>query len=352
MKTIKHNKPLVGIEEAKAINNVIKSDWIIGNSQVRKFEKSVARMNKFKYAVAVNSGTAAIHLALLSLGIKESDEVILSAFTVADPLNAINYIGAKTVLVDVEKDSFDMDIEEVKRKITKKTKAIIVPHMLGSFAKIEELENLGIPIINDCAQSLGGIYKNQPIGSYGDLTIFSFYATKVITTGQGGMILTNNKNRAEFLKDIIDYNGRTNYRVRFNYPMTDISAALGNVQLKKLDGFIKKRREIGFRYQEAIKEKKISFYPNYKDNNSNYYRFVLKFNSNKKRTDARKIFIKNKITAIVPIKEYELLYNCLSENKNDYPNSFEMANACLSIPIYPALKEAEIKRIVKALKSL
>ncbi len=352
MKTIKHNKPLIGKDELNAINDVIKSEWIIADSQVKKFEKSVAKMNNFKYGIALNSGTAAIHLALLSLGLKESDEVILSAFTVADPLNAINYTGAKTVLVDVEKNSFDINIEEIKRKITKNTKAIIVPHMLGSFAKINELENLGIPIINDCAQSIGGIYKGKPIGSYGDLTIFSFYATKLITTGQGGMILTNNEKRAKFIRDTIDYNGRRNYKVRFNYPMTDISAAMGNAQLKKLDSFIKRRREIAKRYKVAISNKEISIFPSIDEDYSNSYRFVLKFNSQKKRNNAKKIFIKNKITAIVPIKEYELLYNCVGENKKDYPNSLEMANTCLSIPIYPALSEAEIKRILKVLRSL
>ena len=352
MKTIKHNKPLLGTQESKAINDVMKSEWIIADSEVRKFEKSVAKMNKFKYAVAVNSGTAAIHLALLSLGVKESDEVILPAFTVADPLNAINYTGVKAVLVDVEKNSFDIDVDQIKRKITNKTKAIIVPHMLGSFAKIDELEKIGIPIINDCAQSIGGIYKGKPIGSYGDLTIFSFYATKLITTGQGGMVLTNNKNRAKFMRDTIDYNGRTNYKVRFNYPMTDISAAMGNAQLKKLNDFIKRRREIAKRYKSAITNKEISTFPNLDENYSNFYRFVLKFKSQKKRDEAKKIFIKNKITAIVPIKEYELLYNCIGENKNDYPNSLEMANTCLSVPIYPALKDSEIKKIIETLKSL
>lgn len=352
MKTIKHNKPLLGKDELNAINDVIKSEWIIADSQVKKFEKSIAKMNNFKYAIALNSGTAAIHLALLSLGIKESDEVILSAFTVADPLNAINYTGAKAVLVDVEKNSFDMSIDEIKRKITKNTKAIIVPHMLGSFTKIEELENLGIPIINDCAQSIGGIYKGKPIGSYGDLTIFSFYATKLITTGQGGMILTNNEKGAKFIRDTIDYNGRKNYKVRFNYPMTDISAALGNVQLKKLDSFIKRRREIGARYEDAVKDKDILFFPNYKSDYSNYYRFVLKFNNQKKRDNAKKIFIKNKITAIIPIKEYELLYNCIGANKKDFPNSLEMADTCLSVPIYPALKESEIKRVISVLNSI
>ena len=352
MNIIKHNKPTLGKDEIIAINEVLKSEWIISDTVVRKFEKSVAKMNKFKYAVAVNSGTAAIHLALLSLGIKKSDEVILSAFTVSDPLNAINYTGAKTVLVDVGKGSLDMNIDEIKRKITKKTKAIIVPHMLGSFAKIEELESLGIPVINDCAQSIGGIYKGKPIGSYGDLAIFSFYATKLITTGQGGMVLTNNKKRAKFMRDIIDYNGRRNYKIRFNYPMTDILAAIGNVQLKKLNDFIKRRRGIAKRYKSAIINKEISTFPNLDENYSNFYRFILKFNSQKKRTDAKKIFLKNKITAIVPIKEYELLYNCLGENKKDYPNSLEMANTCLSIPIYPALKESEIKRIVEVLNSL
>ena len=134
--------------------------------------------------------------------------------------------------------------------------------------------------------------------------------------------------------------------------MTDISAAMGNAQLKKLNDFIKRRREIAKRYKSAITNKEISTFPNLDENYSNFYRFVLKFKSQKKRDEAKKIFIKNKITAIVPIKEYELLYNCIGENKNDYPNSLEMANTCLSVPIYPALKDSEIKKIIETLKSL
>lgn len=352
MNKIAHNKPSLDKKELLAVKKVMESSWIIGGSEVKKFENKIAKMNNFRYAIALNSGTAAIHLTLLALGVKENDEVILSAFTVADPLNAINYIGAKTVLVDVEKNSFDMNIDEIKNKITKKTKAIIIPHMLGSFTKIDELKNTGIPIINDCAQSFGGVYKNKPIGSYGDFAIFSFYATKLITTGQGGMVLTNNKKHADFIRDIIDYNGRDNYKTRFNYPLTDISAAIGNVQLVKFEKFIERRRKIGARYQDALKDKEILFFPNYKKNYSNYYRFVIKFSNQIKRDEVKKHFEKNKISAIIPIKEYELLYNCLGQEKKNFPNAKEMADTCLSIPIYPALKENEVKRIIRILKSL
>lgn len=352
MKMISHNKPWLGKEEARALGKVVKSEWIIEGSEVKKFEKKLSEMLGLRYAVALTSGTAGVHLSLLALGIGKNDEVILPTYTVSDVLNAINYTGAKAVLVDIGLDSFNLDPIQVAKKITKKTKAIIVPHMLGETARIDELEKFGIPIINDSAQALGTIYKQKPVAFYGDLSVLSFYATKIATTGQGGMVLARSKKYYEFIKDRINYNGRDNYRVRFNYPMTDIAASLGNIQIEKLDMFLKRRREIGKKYQEALENKKIHFYPDEGNVNSNYYRFVLKFESKNLRDNAKKLFEKNGISTIVPLNNYELLHRCLGLDEKNFPNSEKMADTTLSVPIYPALKDSEVERIIKVLNLL
>lgn len=352
MKMISHNKPWLGKEEVAALDKVINSGWIIAGSQVKRFEGKLSKMHDLRFAVALNSGTAAIHVSLLALGIGKGDEVILPSYTPSDLLNAINYTGANPVIVDIEKNSFNIDPKQVAKKINKKTKAIIVPHMLGESARIDALEKFGIPIINDSAQALGSIYKQKPVASYGDLVVLSFYATKMATTGQGGMVLTNNKKYYSFIKDMIDYNGRDNYKIRFNYPLTDIAASLGNIQIGKLDMFLKRRREIGAKYQKALMGKHVLFSPNEGDTDSNYYRFVLKFENKNTRTEAKKLFEKNGISTIVPINDYELLHNCLGLDKKNFPNAQNLASVTLSIPIYPSLTESEIGRVTKVLASL
>lgn len=352
MKIIAHNKPWLGKEEEIALNNVVASGWVIADTQVKKFEKKLSKILGFDYAIGLNSGTSSLHVSLLALGVGKGDEVILPSYTPSDLLNAVNYISAKPVIVDIEKNSFNVDPKQVGKKINKKTKAIIIPHMFGFAAKVDEIEKFGIPIINDCAQALGTFYNQKPVASLGDFVVLSFYATKLITTGQGGMVLTNNKKYYKFIKDIIDYNGRDNYKVRFNYPMTDISASLGNVQIEKLDIFIKRRREIGARYQRSLKNKKISFWPKNSDMDSNYYRFLLKFKNKKDLEAAKEKFKKNLITVRTPINEYELLHNCIGLKKTDFPNAEEMVQTVLSIPIYPALKNPEVGRITAVLSSL
>lgn len=352
MNIIAHNKLLLDQDEISALEKVVRSGWIIGGPQVKKFEETLSEMHNLKYGVAVNSGTAAIHLSLLALEITKGDEVILPTYAPSDLLNAINYTGATPVIVDIELDSPNMDPKNVEKKISKKTKAILVPHIFGVPAKIRELERFGIPIINDSAQSLGTTYLGKPVGSYGDLVILSFYATKLITTGQGGMVLTNNKRYQDFVRDIIDYNGRDSYKVRFNYPLTDLAAACGNIQLKKLDYFLKRRKEIGKKYYQALKNKKVKFWPVPNDNDSNYYRFVLKFERKNEREQAKKLFEKNRISTIIPINEYELLHNCLGLPKSDYPIAQDACLTTLSIPIYPALKDSEVEKVMETLKDL
>lgn len=339
-------------KEVDIFKKVVQSGWIIDGQEVKKFENSLSKRLGFKYAKAVNTGTAALHLSLLALGVGKGDEVIVPSYTVGDVLNAINYTQAIPIVVDIMVNSFNLDPKIVKKKITKKTKAIVVPHMFGLAAEIDELIKLRIPIINDSAQTLGTVYKGQPVESFGDLTILSFFATKILATGQGGMVLTNNKKYFDFISDIINYNCRDNYKIRFNYPMTDLTASIGNAQLIKLDLFLKIRKQIGKQYQKALKGKNVNFFPNIKDNDSNYFRFVLKFESELEQKKAQELFKENSISTIIPLKDYELLHNYLKLPAKNYYNSEDMADKTLSIPLYPALKKSEIKRIVKVLKSL
>ncbi len=343
---------MFGKEEVNTLKKVVQSGWIIEGQEVRKFEKSLSKRLGFKYAKAVNSGTAALHISLLALGVGKGDEVIVPSYTVGDVLNAINYTQATPVLVDIAPNSFNLDTKLTKRKLTKKTKAIIVPHMFGMAAEIDDLEKMKIPLINDSAQSLGTIYKKRPIESFGDLTILSFFATKILATGQGGMVLTNNKNFFEFISDLINYNGRDNYKTRYNYPMTDLASSIGNTQFKKLDSFLKRRKQIGKKYQNALREKNVNFFPLINDVESNYFRFILKFESEKERKAVQRKFKDSFITTIVPLNDYELLHNSLKLNRRDFNYSEEMAKTSLSIPIYPALKNSEVERIVNVLRRL
>lgn len=352
MRIIPHNQPGLGNEEISALQKIIKSNYIIGGEEVRKLEKNISKRIGLKYAVATNSGTSALHLSLLALDIKPGDEVIAPSYTAGDVLNAINYTNATPVIVDIESGSFNIDPLQVKNRITNKTRALIVPHMLGSIANISDLEKLGIPIINDCAQSFGAIYKGKHIESFGDITILSFFATKIMTTGQGGMVLTNNKRVYDFTADRINYNGRDNYKTRYNYPLTDLSAAIGNSQLKKLDKFLDRRKKIAGIYHNALDGKKIQFHPMKGDNNSNFYRFILVFESSKKRAEAQKIFTNKNISTIIPVKYYELLHNCLGLNKDNFRNSEDLAWETLSIPIFPSLTQEEVMRIARVLRNL
>ncbi|OGH19672.1 MAG: hypothetical protein A3D74_00565 [Candidatus Levybacteria bacterium RIFCSPHIGHO2_02_FULL_37_13] len=352
MKIIPHNQPTLGKEEIEAVRKVLESNWLIGREEVKKLENSVKKSVNRNYAIATNSGTSALHLSLLVLGVKAKDEILLPTFTVSDILNAIYYVGARPILVDIEKNGFNLDIAKVKGKLNGKTKAILIPHAFGFPAKIDQLKKYKIPIIEDCAQALGSFYKGKPVGSFGDLSIFSFYATKMITSGQGGMVVTNNKEYYDTMKDLIDYNGRDNYKVRYNYPMTDIAASIVNVQFGKLRSFIEKRKYIASKYNKILENKKILFWPKREDAHINHFRFIIKFDSRVTRDKIKEKLARYGITTIIPIANYELLHNLLKQDRKYFQNAEKLANTTLSLPIFPNLSDVEIARIVEKLNKV
>ncbi len=342
---INHSHPTIDKKDLAAIKAVLSTGEIVQGEKVLEFERKMAGFIGLKGGVAVSSGTAAIYLSLLSLGIGRGDEVILPSFVCTAPYQAILSTGARPRLVDIEPDSYNLSFRETKKKLNRRTKAIIIPHMFGHPVKIRQFLSLGIFVLEDCAQSLGTSLSGKKTGSFGKISIFSFYATKLMTTGEGGMILSNSNQILKKLKNRRDYDHKGIDVLRFNYKMTDFQAALGISQLKKLPHFVKRRRDIAERFNRAFKDS-LSLKIPFSRSGHIYYRYVLRTQGNIEK------FIKSLrqkgIIAQRPV--FKPLHQYL--NLKGFPQADKAYQEAISIPIYPALKEVEIKNIIKAVKEV
>ena len=347
---IPHNKPCLNTSDAKSIETVIHSGWVAEGSVSRQFESRVSFYLKQRYAQVTSSGTAALHLALLALNLHKGDEVILSTYACTALLNAVNYVGAKPVLADIDENHLGISAGEIRKKISRKTKAIIVHHAFGFPSDIKCIQSFGIPIIEDCAQSLGTEIQGRPAGSFGDITVCSFYASKLMTTGYGGMILTNQKKFSDRIFDLIHFDQRKDYKVRYNYSLSDISAALGLNQFKKLRGFVLRRQKIASHYLEALKFRPFYYWEGKKGDKPNYYRFPI--GCLKPYSNLIRLFAKQKIQVISPIEPYQLLHRYLGFNKKNFPHAEAIAQTVISLPLYPALSDLEVKKICRVLKEI
>tara|TARA_B100000767_G_scaffold273620_1_gene304287 strand:+ start:1916 stop:3037 length:1122 start_codon:yes stop_codon:yes gene_type:complete len=263
MKNVPVNRPSISKEELTSITKCIKSGWISADGPiVNSFEKEFAKKVSRKYSVAVSSGTAAIDIAVRSLNLKKGDEIIIPAFTIISTINQIIREGLVPVLVDSNALTWNVDVTKIKSKITKKTKAIMVVHIYGLPVEIDPVIQIAkkykLYVIEDAAEQLGQTYKKKKIGSFGDISTFSFFANKHITTGEGGMIVTNNLKLFEKFKILrnLSFNPQKQKfihdEIGWNYRMTSMQASLGLAQLKKLNLFVKKKREIGKYYNEKF----------------------------------------------------------------------------------------------------
>ncbi len=350
---ISHSKPTVtDVKEInKFINRILKTNYLAEGHFVSEFEKKLSEKFRCKYAIATSSGTSALHLSLLALGVNEDSEVIVPAFSCNAILNAVLYCKAKPVIVDVNLDDLNISFEEVKKNITKKTKAIIVPHMFGFPAKdVKKIVNLGIPVVEDTTQSLGAEIYGRQVGSFGCLNVISFYATKMITTfGEGGAILTNEYKLYEAIKDLKEYDKKNKFWLRFNYKITEVQAAMGLIQLKRLPYFVNKRRKIFKRYESEFKEvKKIEVITPLKNVQNVHYRMLIKLKNyeiNKVILEFKKLGVEVKRPIYLPLDKYFF-------DKFVCKNSKTLYDTTLSLPIYPSLREVEIEKVIKVVKKI
>jgi dTDP-4-amino-4,6-dideoxygalactose transaminase len=340
---VPHSRPAIDQNDIAAVAQVLTSGNISQGAKVKEFENGLAKYVGTRYAIACSSGTAALHLALLGLGVKAGDEVVIPSYVCASPYFATLHADAKPRIVDIDQADLNICAETIKTRLARKVKAIIVPHMFGNPAELGSLLELGIPLIEDCAQSLGAEYKNRKVGSFGDLSVFSFYATKMITTGEGGMVLTNN---SEFYARIIearDYDKKPLIPAKYNYKMTDFQAALGLSQLRKLQQFINRRRQIASLYAEQFSQYRIALPGENTHKKPVFFRYVV---LTEKEGLIRKEAKKRGVICEKPV--WKPLHRDLPNLK--CPNSDYAHAHALSIPLYPSLREEEIEHVTRTLE--
>lgn len=345
---IPHNKPTIGPEESEAISEVIQSGWIAKGEKVAQFEQAFAEYVGAKYAVAVNSGTAALTIALKAMGMVRGDEIIIPTYTCAAVINATYLaIGTYPYLVDVNECDFNIDSGTIKKALFCKRNGIIIPHTFGVPANIQQFKQFELPIIEDCSQAFGSYINGQHVGLQGDIGIFSFGPSKMITTGSGGMIVTNNKDLADKAREFIDYD---KHIPAFNFAMNDLQAAMGFEQLKKMPEFLKKRKEMALEYStiSVIKGWNHQTFRHGHFSDWNHYRFVI---IDECVHRLKQHLENNGITAIIPIEQHELLHNMIGLDKANFPNAEYTASHTLSLPIYPSLYDDGFERILEVLRS-
>lgn len=308
---------------------------------VEAFESETAHWVGVKGAVAVSSGTAALHLGLLALGIGKGDEVLLPSYVCTALLNAIHYTGAIPRLVDIDPDSFNIDPGGVKKALSRRSKAIIAPHLFGLPVDMDALTVFEVPIIEACAQSVGATYHGRMTGGFGIFSFVSFYATKLITTGEGGMLLSNSLRLLKRVRELREYDERDRYRISFNYKMTDLQAALGRIQLKRLPTFLEKRKALAQRYRRALESLPVQLPLEYPDRDHCYYRFVIKVKGQVEPYLSR--FHQTGITCRRPV--YRPLHWYLRQT--GFPRTDQIFRQALSLPLYPALSDADVKTILE-----
>ena len=335
---IPHSRPTLGQEEASAAAVVIGSGNIAEGQVVQRFESAFAEKLGVRHAVATSSGTAALHLVLLAMGVGPDDEVIIPSYVCTALLHAIRYVRARPILAEIDPVTYNIDPDDVQKRMTIRTKAIIVPHMFGLAADLDKLLKLDVPIIEDCAQAVGGTYRQKPLGTFADAAIFSFYATKMMATGEGGMVTSSSIELIERIRDLKTYDQKEADTVRYNYKMTDVQAAIGEVQLARLDDFIDQRKSIAHRYVNSLESLNIKI-PKVHTGHS-YYRFVIGLETN--CDSFIRLFFRRGIGCARPV--FLPIHHHLK--LDGYPLTDHVWKTALSVPIYPALSNNQIERLI------
>ena len=370
-KFIPVNIPKLYSSEKTNVINCVRTNWISSEGKfVKEFEKKFSQYNSRKFGVAVSSGTAALEVAIKSLNLKKNSEVIIPSFSIIATALCVVKCGLKPILVDCSLSTWNMDPEKVLKKISKKTSAIIITHIYGLPVDLQKIMNVAkkknIKIIEDAAEVIGLKYKNRMCGSFGDVSTFSFYANKHITTGEGGMIVTNKKDIYEKCKSLRNLSFSKSYFDRYNhddigwnYRMTNMQAALGCGQLKSINKIVKRKREIGNLYYKHLKKNKHLLFQENKNSYSKniYWVFgvLLKKNSRSKRDFLMRALLRNKIDTrpfFLSMNKQKIFKKMKIFSKSKMPNSEYLSNNGFYLPSGLGISDSEIRYVCTTLNQL
>lgn len=370
---IPYGKQTIEQDDIQAVVDVLKSDFLTTGPKIAEFEQTVADYVGAKYAVAISNGTSALHAACFAAGIGPGDEVITTPLTFAASANCVLYCGGTPVFADVDPKTYNIDPEDIRRKITDRTKAIIAVHLAGQPCDMDAIHSIarehGLIVIEDGAHALGSVYKGKKVGSMSDMTTFSFHPVKPITTGEGGMIVTDNE---DFYKKMILFRSHgitrddsmmtrndgpwfyQQFDLGYNYRITDIQCALGCSQMKKLDRFLARRKEIVARYNEAFADCDNIITPyQLSDTESGWHLYMVQV----KNCDRRQVFEAMREKGIGVNVHYIPVYMHPYYQEHGYEtvhcaNAEEIYSHIISLPLYPGLTFEQQDYVIDALKSL
>jgi len=369
--------PSMGQDEWEALKEPVFSGWITQGPKVKEMEEMFAKRHQVKHALAVSNCTTALHLALVALGVKAGDEVIVPAFTWVSTANAVMYCNATPVFVDVDPVTFNLDVNKLKEKITSKTKAIIPVHLFGLCADIPAIKAIapGIGIVEDGACAAGAALDGKAAGSLGDIGCFSFHPRKSVTTGEGGMLTTNNDELAEKLNMLRNHGASISEEQRhkgpkpyilpefdmvgYNYRMTDLQGAMGVVQLRKLDQFIDERAKWAAFYHNELSKIEWLRVPRYEDRFKHgwqsYVLFVDETKSPIKRNDLMEYLQQHGISTRPGTHAVHMLgfyKNTFGINPMDYPGAYASNEYSMSIPLHNRMSEEDFHYVVNIFKGI
>jgi UDP-4-amino-4,6-dideoxy-N-acetyl-beta-L-altrosamine transaminase len=373
---IPFHKPSIGEEEISEVVDTLHSGWLTTGPKTKLFEKKICAYIGCKHAIAVSSCTAGLHLSLVAAGIGNGDEVITTPYTFASTAAVIIHVGARPVFVDIKNDDFNINPINIRKAITKNTKAIIPVHFAGNPCEMEEILSIAkkynLIVIEDAAHAIGAEYNEKKIGNIGDITVFSFYAIKNLTTGEGGMITTNNKRFADKIRMLslvgiskdawkrYTSEGSWYYEVQyagFKYNMTDIQASLGIHQLKKLDEFIIARRQYAQLYNSAFKPIHEINTPTVKKNTRHaWHLYVIQLNNHKffmGRNKFINVLKEKKIgTSVhfIPLHLHPYYKKKYLYKTGDYPIAERKYSNAISLPLHPNLTKDDLEYIIYEIK--
>jgi perosamine synthetase len=373
---IPFHKPYITEDEISGVVNALKSGWITMGPTTMEFEDSFREYIGSRNAISMNSCTACLHLALKAVGLKEGDEVIVPTITFTATAEVITYFNARPILVDVDRETCNIDINEIEKKITKNTKAIIPVHYAGQPCDMDEIldiaKNYNLFVIEDAAHAIPATYRERKIGTLGDMTCFSFYATKPLTTGEGGMVTTENDAWADKLKVLrlhgiskdawkrYTNEGSWYYEVvdaGYKYNTTDLHAALGLAQLKKVDRMYELREEISRKYSEALRHLREVITPSVKsDRKSAWHLYVLKLNFEMLKIGRNQFVEELKKRGIVtsvhfiPLYRHPYYQDTFNYKSEEFPGSEWIYERIVSLPIYPGMSADNVEYVADVIE--